>query len=63
MITVSHIQLSNKELLLKAINIIKENYKDIFRTTEFRLTHNDFEALVFGGWVLFIINSSISNPH
>lgn len=36
--------LSDKELLLKAIDIIKENYKDIFRATEFRLTHNDFDG-------------------
>ena len=36
--------LPDKELLFKAIDIIKQNYKDIFSATEFRLTHNDFDG-------------------
>lgn len=36
--------LPDKELLFEAIDIIKQNYKEIFGVTEFRLTHNDFDG-------------------
>lgn len=36
--------LCDKKLLFKAIDIIRDNYEDIFRVTEFRLTHNDFDG-------------------
>lgn len=36
--------LPDKKILFDAIDIIKRNYKDIFRITEFRLTHNDFDG-------------------
>lgn len=36
--------LPDKNLLFKAVAIIKENYKELFSLTKFRLTHNDFDG-------------------
>lgn len=36
--------LLEKEMLFKAIDIIRENYDEIFKANDFRLTHNDFDG-------------------
>lgn len=36
--------LPEREMLFKAIDIIRENYDEIFKEKDFRLTHNDFDG-------------------